>query len=206
MKPGGIIIFDVFPPRGYLPIGGHLLVAGLTAVSGDPAREQRVCFRSPDAFVVVDAPARLEGHVNVTTCQAALGYVRLFTSPATAKSMPQPWWLEVVPRSRANRRLFIGRRDLAHARSSGAWRSGLYGILSRADWRASGLQRARVRRQGGLFVVTRSLFSVTAAAQATSRVQVVAESVTTDGRVTREVVRELDLGDVRLRIRTQPPH
>lgn len=161
----------------------RLLIAGHVG-DGDVSVLERLCYKGPSGFVVVDSPRKLRGLVSIESAEAALRYARLFTSPATVKCLRQPWWCEVMPRSSATDELLFGREFSPWVPEETA-RSGSFGILSDADWRGSGLDAASVRDTGEEFVITRPLARLSYGKPRTDRVYLVEESVSCEGRLWR---------------------
>ncbi len=146
----------------------------------------------------VKGPNDLVGHVRVDTADKALRYVRLFTSPATVRASDLPVWLEVVPASKVDTSFVYGRtgnlyvagyvedlRRLASMKSDARE----YGVVSDREWRASGLTLPTVAKVGPNFVVRRGLALICEnSVWGTGIVQQVAETVSPDGRISREVL------------------
>ena len=158
---------------------------------------ERVVLGVRGDTTVVEGPEDLVGHVRTASPEAALDYVRLFTSPATAHCMREPTWLEVVPLSAVDRQFVFGRDE--YLRPGNYWAVDLFrqfGVLKESEWREEGLSDPVVLKVIEGFVVVRVLFRPDEEGPDEWRTRTahwVAEMVSTDGRVERRV-----LGDVRL--------
>lgn len=194
-------ILDRLPAEDLLPAGSQLIVAGVL-VFGDRCAFERLCARTPSGFVVVDGPSALADRVRVRSAASALRYVRLFTSPSTAKLMREPWWYEIVPTARVGEPFLLGFEREPQIWWSGeeGWPSGWFGILSREDWRRSQLRGPRVEEVPGGFVVTRFLFRSDHRHRATSTALEVQETVSPTGHLRRDVVDTVRLSDITLEV------
>jgi len=160
---------------------------------GDPISAfEKLYLENKHGLTLVTGPAELVGHVRIDSPDKALRYVRLFTSPTTVKSFQLPVWLEVVPASVVDLEFLYGRkRTLEEVRR---WleirrEKREYGVVTDREWRALRLSAPSVKRVGANFVVTRGLVQITErSAWGTGIVQQVEETVSRDGRVTRNVV------------------
>jgi hypothetical protein len=186
-------VLDVLPAGGLLPEGAALIVAGRGGI-GEPW--ERLCFRSADQFAVIDYPAKLAGLVRVTTPEDAVRFARLATSPSLVKCFPPPWWVEVVPSAQADT-AFLFRRShpwpVAPAKGGGGWPSGFYGVLSDADWARTGLEDLEVVEGDDGYVITRPLFCDPMRGLGSNAVYIVRETVTRQGKLTREIVERREL-------------
>jgi hypothetical protein len=168
--------------------GGYLFIAGISG-AGDASLMERLCYRRGDLSFMVDAPDGLRGYVTIRSPKAALQYVRIYTSPMTAKCLREPWWVEVIPQRELDDGVLLGSRRRVFWLGGVDAQSGSFGVLSDHDWGRSGLRAPAVRREGDRFVVTRFLVVVTARRNRTHRVYEVAETVSVTGCLERRVLR-----------------
>jgi hypothetical protein len=155
-------------------------------------------------IILVDGPGKLVGHVQIRSPETALHYVRLFTSPATAHCMREPTWFEVVPSPAVDRQFVFGRDGYldplnyyAAYYPAGPFRN--FGVLSEAEWREEGLAGPVVLRISGGFVVIRLLFRPDEEGPyewSTRTAHWVAETVSTDGRIERNIIGSIILRQV----------
>ncbi|MBM3501298.1 MAG: hypothetical protein FJX74_21815 [Armatimonadetes bacterium] len=191
-----VTVIDVLSCDDVLAADGQLMVAGVQGIRTDPMAVERLCLRRPGVFVIVRGPDDLRGHVRLTSAEAAKQYVRLFTSPSTVKSLPQPWWMEVVSASQVDESLLFGRRsELIRWVRDPAWVSGWFGIATDEDRVSCGLQPLRVVMQGRRFTVTRTLARQTSW-DGTPGAYEVREFVSEDGAYKRRIVRGVSLGGI----------
>ena len=123
------------------------------------------------------------------------------------KCLPQPWWVEVVPRASVDEQFLFGRTRPIPASAEGLeyWPSGWLGILSEADWTDADLKGLQVKPADEGFEVTRPLFRATLgpAWMATRRVCRVRETISSTGEIKREFLDEIALPHARLRVPAQ---
>jgi len=188
--PESVVVLENVECPGLVPTRARLFIAGVSG-AGDQSVMERLCYEGPNSSFVVREPQDLRGLVAVQSTTAALTYARLFTSPATAKCLPQPWWIEVVPRRELDHGLLLGIRRKVYFLGSVDAPSGTLGVLSEADWDRSGLRLAAVSRRGASFVVKRALFEATTRSPRTHTVWEVSETVGPDGAFERRTSRRL---------------
>jgi hypothetical protein len=175
---------------GFMPAGQELRI--VTPVAAYPiASSERVALREGDTFIVVRGPEQLAGRVRITSPEAALSYVRLFTSPATVRAMRGPRWIEVAPLSSVDDRYLFGRerediRDLFPVMWFG-YRS--LGVLKDREWRDAGLSSPVVLTSADGFIVVRLLFRPDEDGKWwTHTAHWVAETVSPAGEMQRQVI------------------
>lgn len=190
-----LVAGDLVPPAAELFIAG-------AGVRGEQALVQRLCYRSPGVFVVVETPEDMVGRVQIDSPEVALRFARLFTSPATVKYLCPPWWLEVVPLAAVDDQFLFGRveDDIGVLAERPSWPPGLYGVLSDKQWADLDLEEARVERQGDAFVVARWLFRATPDECTTRTVHMVHQTVTPRGKIRLVITRSLRLWGPELKV------
>jgi len=178
-------------PGKRLGIGWGTLGDPISAFEGFYLEDKRGLTR-------VRGPGDLVGQVRINTADNALRYVRLFTSPATVKTFGLPVWLEVVPASEVDTDFVYGRTSrlyvagyVADLRRLANMKDHVreYAVVSDREWRSFGLGLPSVTKIGAVFTVTRGLVRITEESPwGTGIVQQVAETVSSDGRISRRVL------------------
>lgn len=180
---------------GFLLPGRELRLT-TTLDIGDPISAfQRVYLRADRKIIRVDEPAKLVGHVRIVSPEAALQYVRLFTSPATVRTMSRADWIEVVPASSVGEAFVFGNKAWLSEMPRFLGREREFGILRDEEWHEEGLSGPTVLRTSSGFIVIRLMFRPREEGTWwTNIAHWVADTVSADGTMDRRV-----LGDVRLR-------
>ena len=179
---------------------GSQLTAGLPLHERPVPAYERLAVQVPGTRQWVSGPADLAGRVRITSPQAALSYVRLFTSPATVRASSRPWWVEVVPRKAVDLPYLFGRKSYADwlkQGDEGQYRR--FGILRDSEWVSFGLPQPTAKRCAGRYNVRRVLFRVPDHSPAsTSTAYLVSETVSRDGHLQRKVLRQISVPGIKL--------
>ena len=196
-KPNSVRIHEALTGVPFLLPGERLGIGWSTL--GDPRSAfEKLYLQDKRGLTRVKGPGDLVGHVRIDTADKALRYVRLFTSPATVRTFDLPVWLEVVPASKVDKDFVYGRTSRLYvmgyvddlrrlANMNSAVRE--YGVVSDREWAGFGLRLPTVTKIGANFVVTRGLVLITEKSPwGTGIVQQVAETVSSDGRISRRVL------------------
>jgi hypothetical protein len=191
---------------GFLLSGRELRVVKIGSGGGLPfSAFERVELRVGEHLTFVHGPADLVGHVRVASPQDALQYVRVFTSPATARAMRSAMWVEVVPMSAVDPQFVFGRDEYVDKllQHSAAPTGREFGVLTDDQWREAGLVGPTVVRADGGFIVVRLLFRPDERGPQewwTQTAHWVAERVTTDGRIEKEILGDLTFEEFALQL------
>jgi hypothetical protein len=196
-KPNSVRLHEALTGVPFLPPGESLGI-GWSTLGLPISAFEKLYLQDKRGLTRVKGQGDLVGHVCIDTVDKALRYVRLFTSPATVRTFDLPVWLEVVPASKVDRDFVYGKTGRLYGmgyvdalRRLPNMKSDVreFGVVSDREWRGFGLRLPTVTEVGADFVVTRGLVLITEKSPwGTGIVQQVAETVSSDGRISRRVL------------------